>query len=109
MTQSPMWQTLTFINFKEWRRHKLRTIITLLSVAIGVATYFAIRTANQSLLHSLQATVDRVAGKASLQITAGESGFPESVLETARATPGVTDATGVVQMIRATDLHDQTP
>ena len=104
-----MWQTLTFINLKEWRRHKLRTIITLLSVSVGVATYFAIRTANQSLLHSLQATVDRVAGKASLQITAGESGFPESVLETARATPGVTDATGVVQMIRATDLHDQTP
>jgi putative ABC transport system permease protein len=76
---------------------------------MGVATYFAIRTANQSLLHSLQATVDRVAGKASLQITAGESGFPESVLETTRATAGVADATGVVQMIRPTDLHDKAP
>src|SRR6185503_1250834 len=55
------------------------------------------------------ATVDRVAGKASLQITAGESGFPETVLETARATAGVTDATAVVQMIRPTDLHDKAP
>lgn len=104
-----MWQTLTFINFREWRRHKLRTIITLVSVSIGVSTYFAIRTANQSLLHSLEATVDRVAGKASLQITAGESGFPENVLETARVTAGVAGATGVVQMIRATDLHDKAP
>jgi putative ABC transport system permease protein len=99
-----MRQALIFISLKDWRNHKLRAVITLIGVAIGVSTYFAIRTVNQSLLHSLETTIDSLAGKATLQITAGESGFPEAVLETIRSTPGVTDATGVVQIFCVTAL-----
>ena len=45
-----MWRALIFISVREWRNHKLRTIITLVSVMVGVSTYFAIRTANHTLL-----------------------------------------------------------
>ena len=102
-----MRRALIFVSFKDWRNHKLRAVITLLGVAIGVSTYFALRTVNQALLGSLEATVDRLAGKATLQITAGESGFPEEVLETVRSTAGVTDAAGQILQFCATDLKDK--
>lgn len=104
-----MRRALIFISLRDWRNHKLRAIITLIGVAIGVSAYFALRTVNQSLLGSLEATVDRLAGKATLQITAGESGFPEDVLETVRSTPGVTDATGQILQFCWTDLKSKAP
>ncbi|HUK89029.1 MAG TPA: FtsX-like permease family protein, partial [Blastocatellia bacterium] len=100
--------TLLFLNLKQWRHHKLRALVTVASIAIGVATYFAMRTTNDSLKRSLDQTVDRLSGKATLQVTADESGFPESILATVRSTPGVAAATGVVQFFCRTDLKDQT-
>ena len=41
-------------------------------------------TANQSVLFAFYKTIDRIAGKAELQVTAGEGGFPEEVLERCR-------------------------
>src|SRR5581483_8405477 len=101
-----MWRTLLFISLRDWRNHRLRALITVIGVAIGVATYFALRTVNQSLLASLTATVDKLAGKATLQITAGDSGFPETVLATVRETPGVTGVTSQLLQFCRTDLND---
>src|SRR5215469_7546934 len=92
-----MKKSLLFISLRSWRSHKLRIAITILSVCIAVSAFVALQAVNQSLEHSLEATVDNLAGKATLQITAGEAGIPEEVLDTIRSTPGVTDATGVVQ------------
>ena len=39
------------------------------------------RDADQTLLAAFTRNVDRIAGKAQLQITAGETGLPEDVLE----------------------------
>ncbi|HJQ23613.1 MAG TPA: FtsX-like permease family protein [Blastocatellia bacterium] len=101
-----MWRTLLFISLRDWRNHHLRALITIIGVAIGVSTYFALRTVNQSLLASLAATVDKLAGKATLQITAGNSGFPDTVLATVRATPGVTGVTSQIQQFCRADLND---
>jgi ABC-type methionine transport system ATPase subunit len=48
-------------------------------------------TANQSVLFAFNQTVDRIAGKTELQVTAGETGFDEEVLERVQsaATVGV--------------------
>ena len=102
-----MRRALIFISLKNWRNHKLRAVITLIGVAIGVSTYFALRTVNQSLMRSLEATVDKLAGKANLQISAGESGFPENVLEIVRSTEGVDDAVGQILQLCLTDLKDK--
>ncbi|HKV42944.1 MAG TPA: FtsX-like permease family protein [Blastocatellia bacterium] len=99
-----MLETLLFVGLREWRRHKLRAVIIVVSVAVGVSAYFAMVTTNQTLLASLEATVDRLSGKATLQVTAGDSGFSEEALETVRFAPGVTAATGVLQVFCSTGI-----
>jgi putative ABC transport system permease protein len=83
---------------RSWRSHKLRIAITILSVCVAVSAFVALQSVNQSLEHSLEATVDNLAGRATLQITAGEAGIPEEVIDIVRSTDGVTDATGVAHI-----------
>jgi putative ABC transport system permease protein len=89
---------------RHFRAHRLRAGMTALSVALGVAACFAIDTANRALLDSLSTTVQRLAGKATLQVTAGESGLPEELLDTIRRTPGVQVAEPVVEVVTHTGL-----
>ena len=81
--------------------------LTTLGIALGVAVFFAIRTGNATLLDSLTLTVEKLAGKATLQITAGESGFSEKVLDTVRATPGVQLAEPVIEVMAQTSFADE--
>jgi putative ABC transport system permease protein len=102
-----MFGALWLITFKQWRAHRLRVALTTLGIALGVAVFFAIRTGNATLLDSLRATVEKLAGKATLQITAGESGFSEKVLDTVRATPGVQLAEPVIETMVQTAFADE--
>jgi putative ABC transport system permease protein len=102
-----MFGALWLITFKQWRTHRLRVALTTLGIALGVAVFFAIRTGNATLLDSLRATVEKLAGKATLQITAGESGFSEKVLDTVRATPGVQLAEPVIEAMVQTSFADE--
>ena len=43
-----LWQ----IASRQWRTHRLRVAMTTLGIALGVAVFFAIRTANAALLES---------------------------------------------------------
>ena len=96
---------LWLVTRRQWRAHGIRVLLTTLGIALGVAVFFAIRTANVALLDSLTLTVEKMAGKATLQVTAGESGFPESILDTVRATPGVAIAEPVIEV----DAHTTFP
>ncbi len=102
-----MFGALWLITFKQWRAHRLRVALTTLGIALGVAVFFAIRTGNATLLDSLRGTVEKLAGKATLQITAGEAGFPEKVLDTVRATPGVQLAEPVIETLVQTTFPDE--
>jgi len=102
-----MFPALLLITLRQWRTHKLRLALTTLGIALGVAVFFAIRTGNSTLLDSLKSTVEKLAGKATLQVTAGESGLPEQVLETVRATPGVRIAEPVIEVIADTSFGDE--
>ncbi|HEY6328313.1 MAG TPA: FtsX-like permease family protein [Blastocatellia bacterium] len=97
-----MRRALIFITLREWQGHKLRAAITLVSVAIGVATYFAVSIANQSLNQSFEETVDRMAGRATLQVTS-EDAFPEDLIATVRSTAGVIGATDVLEQFCTID------
>jgi putative ABC transport system permease protein len=100
------WQ-LAAITWKQWRQHKLRTALTILGIALGVAVFFAVRTANLTLMSSLTTTIEKLAGKATLQIVAGESGFPESIWDIVRDTPGVKIAEPVIEVIAHTAFPDE--
>ncbi|MEW6735125.1 MAG: FtsX-like permease family protein [Acidobacteriota bacterium] len=97
-----MLPVLSFITLRQWRAHKLRTVLTILSISLGVAVFFAVLTANITLLGSLKLTIEKLAGKATLQITSSESGFPEEILETVRNTSGVKIAEPVIEVIAHT-------
>jgi putative ABC transport system permease protein len=100
---SALWQ----VSSRQWRTHSLRVAMTTLGIALGVAVFFAVRTANAALLDSLTLTVERLAGKSTLEVTAGEAGFPEETLDTVRATPGVQLAEPVIEVIVHTAFQDE--
>jgi putative ABC transport system permease protein len=102
-----MYAALWHVTSRQWKGHRLRVALTTLGIALGVAVFFAVRTANATLLDSLTETVERLAGKSTLEVTAGETGFPEQILETVRSTPGVQIAEPVIEVIAHTAFKDE--
>ena len=78
---------LRLISWPYFRKHVLRTLLTTAGIVLGVAVFVGMHTANQSVLFAFSRTVDRIAGKTELQVTAGETGFDEDVLETGAGAP----------------------
>ena len=79
------------------RRHPLLAALNILSVALGVAVYLATQIANHSANRAFAATVDMVAGKAELQITAPARNLPETVFPMAATASGISAATPLVR------------
>jgi putative ABC transport system permease protein len=98
---------LAQITWQQWRRHRLRTLLTTVGIALGVAVFFAVRTANVTLIASLTTTIEKLAGKATLQVVGGEAGFPESIWDVVRDTPGVKIAEPVIEVIAHTAFEDE--
>src|SRR5574337_1403337 len=93
---------LHLIRLTAWRaisRDRMRSLVTILGVALGVAVVLAIRLANDGVLQSFRSSLDHVAGKSRLQVTAGEAGFDEALFPIIAGTPGVLRAVPVVQAI----------
>lgn len=80
------------------RRHVAKTLLTLLGVIVGVATFSSIRSAQGTLVQGIRSTVDRIAGKAQLQITM-VGGVPEEVQERVRSLPGIRATSPVIEQI----------
>jgi putative ABC transport system permease protein len=95
---------LTLISWPYFRKHVLRTLLTMAGIVLGVAVFVGMHTANQSVLYAFNRTVDRIAGKTELQITAGETGFDESVLETVQSAASVRVAVPVIEAIVASHV-----
>jgi putative ABC transport system permease protein len=90
------------IRLVAWRaasRDRLRSLVTVFGVALGVAVVLAIRLANDGVLQSFRNGLDHVAGKSRLQVSAGELGFDETLFPSIAATPGVAQAVPVVQTV----------
>lgn len=98
---------LSLITWKQWREHRLRTLLTLVGIALGVAVFFAVRTANVTLINSLTTTIEKVAGKSTLQVVGGESGFPEALWDVVKDTPGVKIAEPAIEVMAHTAFDDE--
>lgn len=66
-----------------------RNLLVVMGVALGVALFISIKTANISILRSFEKSLDSVAGKADLSVYGNELGFPEDIY------PFLTDYEGV--------------
>ena len=90
---------LQLVTSRQWSRHKLRLALTVLGIALGVAVFFAVRMTNTTLVDSLNSTIEKLAGKATLQVAAGDIGFPAEVLKTVRESSAVLIAEPVSETI----------
>jgi putative ABC transport system permease protein len=98
---------LRLISWPYFRRHVLRTALTIAGIVLGVAVFVGMHTANQSVLFAFSHTVDRIAGKTELQVTAGEPGFDEDVLEKVQSAPTVRVAVPVIEAVVDSKLAGQ--
>ena len=90
---------LRLITWPYLRQHMLRTALTVAGIVLGVAVFVGVHTANHSVLFAFRQTVDRIAGATQLQITAGEPGFPEAVLEKVQVLPERRVAVPVIEAV----------
>ena len=95
------------ISWPYFRKHVLRTMLTIAGIVLGVAVFVGMHTANQSVLFAFTTTVDRIAGKTELQIIAGETGFDEGVLERVQAASTVRVAVPVIEAVVDTRKVEQ--
>ncbi|CAN5583662.1 FtsX-like permease family protein [soil metagenome] len=86
------WHVLRYI-----AQHRLLAVLNVLSVALGVSVYVAVQIANHSANRAFAASVDLVAGKAHLQVSAPGGGLPETVFPQVAGAAGVAAATPVVR------------
>lgn len=92
-----MLRALILLNRRHLLDRPVRTTITVVGIALGVSVSVAIRTANVDVLRSFEEAVTTVAGRATLQVTGGELGLDERLIEVIRSHPDVVAATPVLQ------------
>ena len=90
---------LRLISWPYFRKHILRTFLTIAGIVLGVAVFVGMHTANQSVLFAFNRTVDRIAGKTELQVTAGETGFDEEILERVQSASSVRVAVPIIEAV----------
>jgi putative ABC transport system permease protein len=98
---------LRLLSWPYARKHVLRTLLTMAGIALGVAVFVGMHTANQGVMAAFNRTVNRIAGATQLQVTAGETGFEESVLEQVQSLGEVRVAVPVIEAVAATGIPGQ--
>jgi putative ABC transport system permease protein len=93
---------LRLITWPYFRKHLLRSVLTAGGIVLGVAVFVGMNNANESVLLAFSRTVDRIAGKTELQVSAGDNGFPESVLEQVQSAASVRVAVPVIEAVART-------
>lgn len=77
----------------------LRSSLTVLGVAVGVATMVGVATINRSVMDAFRSTVDTIAGKADLTVAGTQAGFEDALVDEVKSVPGVAHASGSVTEI----------
>jgi putative ABC transport system permease protein len=95
---------LRLISWPYFRKHVLRTMLTTAGIVLGVAVFVGMHTANQSVLFAFSRTVDRIAGKTEVEVTAGETGFEEDILEKVQSASTVRVAVPVIEAVANTNI-----
>jgi len=98
---------LRLISWPYFRKHVVRTLLTTAGIVLGVAVFVGMHTANQSVLFAFNRTVDRIAGKTELQVSAGETGFDEEVLEKVQGASTVRVAVPVIEAVVDSQIKGQ--
>ena len=91
------WNLLRHITLKHFRLRKAQIFMAAAGICLGVTAIVSIGMINKSVLFSFEESFNRVTGKAKLQITGAQSGFPESLVEKVQGVEGVEYAVPVIE------------
>lgn len=84
------------------RRHlfasPVRTALTVVGIVLGVAVAVAIQTANVDVLRSFEQSVIAIAGRATVQVSGGELGLDEGLIQEINRHPDVVSSMPVIQL-----------
>jgi len=89
------------------RKHFFRWTLTITGIVLGVAVYVGMNSVNESVKGAFSETVQRLAGETQLQVTSGEVGFDEAVLERVQSVSEVGIAVPVIEATADTGLPGQ--
>ncbi len=92
-----LWNLLRYISLKHLRLRRAQAFMAVAGICLGVAAIVSIGVVSGSVMSSLTDSFNRVTGKAQLQITGAQSGFPESLVEKVQKVPGVEYAVPVIE------------
>jgi putative ABC transport system permease protein len=91
-----MMSLLRLVTIQYLRQNPLRTGLTILGVAFGVAIFVAIRVTNLSTLRAFAEMVDAVSGRTQLHIVGEVASLDQSLYPRVRSMPGLAAAVPVV-------------
>jgi putative ABC transport system permease protein len=91
------------ITLRHLRVNKMRTVLSLMGIVLGVGVFVSVQLAIHTSIESFNSTVDQVSGKANLQVTSYGRGFPEETYLKVKKVPGVKAATPVIQFVAKLD------
>jgi len=98
---------LRLLSLPYFAKHRLRSLLTLAGIALGVAVLVAMYEANESVVAGLRQTIMQIAGAAELQVSAGDTGIPEELLDRVRSVGEVGSASPVVEAVVGTGRSGQ--
>ncbi len=83
-------RSLASLAWRNLASRRVRTVLTIIGVALGVAVLFAMQLTNATLDAAVDATVRDLVGRADLRVRAfSDAGLSPASVEAIRATPGV--------------------
>ena len=88
---------LRVVSLPHWKEHWVRTVLTVVGVALGVATIVAVADINRSVSAAFEHMVATVAGASALEVTSDSGAVDEALVATVAGTPGVRAAAGLVE------------
>jgi putative ABC transport system permease protein len=91
-----MMSLLRLVTWQYLHQHPLRTCLTILGVAFGVAIFVAIRVTNLSTIRAFTDTVEAVSGRTQLHVVGGMTSLDQSLYPRVRSMPGLAAAVPVV-------------
>jgi putative ABC transport system permease protein len=90
---------LLLLSLRHLGRHKLRTLLTLAGIVVGVATFVFAPTLASSIAQAFDAATSDLMGHAQLEITGKDEGFSRRALTIARGVGGVDIAAPQVKTV----------
>lgn len=92
-----LFNLLRHISLKSIRLQKARLIMSFFGICLGVAALVSTDIVIRSVSHSYEDSINQAAGRTALEISIGESGFPEQFLERVQKVPGIAYAVPVIE------------